>query len=65
MTKTNKPYLELTFADATGSFQLKIWSDSAMYQKADEMKENEVVRLEGRWTQNQYGIDSRRRISHA
>ncbi len=58
-TKNNKPYLELTFADATGSFQLKAWSDSAIFQKAEALKENEVVRLEGRWSQNQYGIDSR------
>jgi len=58
-TKNNKPYLELTFADSTGSFQLKIWSDSPMFQKAEALKEDEVVRLEGRWSQNQYGMDSR------
>lgn len=28
VTKNNKPYLELVFADSSGNFQLKIWSDS-------------------------------------
>lgn len=63
-TKADKPYLELTFADSTGHFHLKIWSDSPVYQQADALPESSVVRLEGKWTQNQYGIDSRELSFH-
>lgn len=58
-TKADKPYLELTFADSTGNFSVKIWSDSPIYQQADALKESSVQRLEAKWTQNQYGIDAR------
>jgi len=58
-TKADKPYLELAFADSTGHFQIKIWSDSPIYQQADALPESTVVRLEGKWTQNQYGIDAK------
>jgi len=58
-TKAGKPYLELTFADSTGHFGLKIWSDSPAYQLADSLPTNQVFRLEGKWTQNSYGIEGR------
>lgn len=58
-TKNGKPYLELTLADATGAFSLKIWSDSPVYPYAADLPEGEVVRMEGRWTQNSYGIDAK------
>ncbi len=56
-TKGGKPYFELVFADATGNFSLKIWSDSTMYSAAEELADNAVVRLEAEWTQNQYGVN--------
>ena len=58
-TKNNKPYLELVFADSSGNFHLKIWSDSPIYQEAEALAENAVFRLEGKWTQSQYGLDAR------
>ncbi len=58
-TKAGKPYLELVFADSTGNFHLKIWSDSPLYQNAEALADAAVVRLEGKWTQNSYGIESR------
>ena len=30
-TKGGKPYFDLTFADATGSLNLKVWSDSPLH----------------------------------
>ncbi len=59
VTKNNKPYLELVFADSTGNFSLKVWSDSAAYHAVEAMEEGVVLRLEGHWTQNQYGLDAR------
>ena len=59
MTKNGKPYFELGFADATGHFSLKVWSDSPAYHHAESLAESAVVVLEARWTQNQYGLDAR------
>ena len=56
-TKGGKPYFEMVFADSTGNFSLKIWSDSPMYSAAENLADNTVVRLEGEWTQNQYGVN--------
>lgn len=56
-TKGGKPYFELVFADSTGNFTLKIWSDSPMYSPAESLALSAVVRLEGEWTQNQYGVN--------
>ncbi|MBC8127467.1 MAG: hypothetical protein H8M99_10045, partial [Gloeobacteraceae cyanobacterium ES-bin-144] len=58
-TKADKPYLELVFADSSGNFHLKVWSDSPIYQQAEAFAESAVARLEGKWTQNQYGIEAR------
>jgi hypothetical protein len=30
-TKTNKPYLELAFADSTAGFTLKLWEDRPLF----------------------------------
>jgi 3'-5' exoribonuclease len=63
-TKGGKPYFELVFADATGNFSLKIWSDSTMYAAAEELADNAVVRLEAEWTQNQYGVNPNKLAWH-
>lgn len=56
-TKGGKPYFDLTFADATGSLSLKIWSDTPLHSEAENLPLNTIVRLEGEWTQNQYGVN--------
>jgi 3'-5' exoribonuclease len=56
-TRNDKPYLELNFADSTGNFSLKIWSDSPVYQQTDALAAEAVLRLEGKWTQGQYGLE--------
>lgn len=58
-TKAGKPYLELSLADATGHFSVKVWSDSPVYRDADAMEVGTVSRLEAEWTLNAYGIDAR------
>lgn len=57
MTKGGKPYLELVFADSTGSFSLKIWSDSSVYENAKSLTGQAYLNLAGEWTQNQYGVN--------
>lgn len=56
-TKGGKPYFEMVFADSTGNFSLKIWSDSPMYEAAEKLVDGAIVRLEAEWTQNQYGVN--------
>jgi len=56
-TKGGKPYFDLTFADSTGSLDLKVWSDTPLYSEAENLPLNTIVRLEGEWTQNQYGVN--------
>jgi 3'-5' exoribonuclease len=58
-TKAGKPYLDLVFADATGSLSMKLWSETDMYANAEKLAISSMVRLEGEWTQNQYGINGK------
>ncbi|MFU8893088.1 MAG: 3'-5' exoribonuclease YhaM family protein [Luteolibacter sp.] len=64
-TKAGKPYLELTFADATDQFTIKLWSDSPLYADAEALAPNTFLRLEGRWTRGEYGIDVKQLRWHA
>lgn len=57
MTKGGKPYFDLVFADATGSLSLKIWSDTPLHAEAESLPLQAMVRLEGEWTQNPYGVN--------
>lgn len=56
-TKGGKPYFDLIFADATGSLGLKVWSDTPLHSEAGDLPPGTIVRLEGEWTQNQYGVN--------
>jgi 3'-5' exoribonuclease len=48
----------LSFADATGSFNLNAWSDAPLFEAANGMPDGTVVRLNADWTQNQYGMNA-------
>jgi len=56
-TKDGKPFFDLVFVDSTGSISLKVWSNTPLYSETEKMELNTIVRLEGEWTQNQYGIN--------
>ncbi|MDP0490086.1 MAG: HD domain-containing protein [Verrucomicrobiota bacterium JB023] len=56
-TKSGKPYLELTFADATTSFSLKAWADHPQYSALHGMALGSALSLSGTFTKNQWGID--------
>ena len=56
-TKTGKPYLVLSFADSTGSFNINAWSDSPLFSAVSEMRDGTVLQLDAEWTQNQYGLN--------
>lgn len=58
LTKAGKPYLDLCFADSTGSMILKVWSDTPLYQEAENLPLNSFLKIHGEWTQNSFGINS-------
>ena len=64
-TRAGKPYLELSFADATDQLTIKLWSDSPLYADAESLAPNSFLRLEGRWTRGEYGIDVKQLRWHA
>ncbi|MCU0794972.1 MAG: HD domain-containing protein [Akkermansiaceae bacterium] len=57
-TKNGKPYLVLTFADASGSFALNAWSDAPLFEAASGLADGSVLRLDADWTQNSYGVNA-------
>lgn len=56
-TKGGKPYFDLVFADSTGSLSLKVWSDTSMHAEAEKLPLQSIVRLNGEWSQNQFGMN--------
>lgn len=58
VTRAQKPYWELSFADSTGHFALKIWEDRPLFAVAQEWLEGVIVRLTAKWTQTQYGLEA-------
>lgn len=57
VTRTQKPYLELVWVDSSGNFALKVWEDRPLFGVASEWNAGVMVRLSGKWTQNQYGLE--------
>ncbi len=58
VTKNNKPYLDLSFADATDTFQLKIWSDAEVFAEAGRLEEAVILWLDAEWTNGTYGVEA-------
>ena len=59
-TKSGKPYLQITLTDAIEQFSLKIWENLPQFTSIQKIGLDSFIRLEGDWTQNQYGIDANR-----
>lgn len=57
-TRKGDPYLELVLSDATSNFTLKAWSNHPQFLEVTKIAAGSFLRLEGAWTQSQYGIDS-------
>lgn len=56
-TKNGKPYLELTFADVSGSFSLKIWDNAPWHGAFAALQVNEAVELFANWSLSEYGME--------
>ena len=60
ITKSGKPYLQVTLTDAIDQFSLKIWENLPQFTAIQDIGTDAFIRLEGDWIQNQYGIDANR-----
>lgn len=57
-TKTNKPYLEITLADAETSFTLKIWDNAPWYSACAALKPLDGIAARALWTKGAYGMEA-------
>jgi 3'-5' exoribonuclease len=61
MTREQKPYCELTLADAGDRMTLRVWSDHPNYKSCDSMQAGDFLEITGEFYQHQqYGLDARR-----
>ncbi|HXA09599.1 MAG TPA: HD domain-containing protein [Chthoniobacterales bacterium] len=59
-TREQKPYCELTLADAADRMTLRVWSDSPNFKACDAMQSGDFVEITGEFYQHQqYGLDAR------
>jgi 3'-5' exoribonuclease len=60
-TREQKPYCELTLADAADRMTLRVWSDHPNYKACDSLGAGEFVEIAGEFYQHQqFGLDVRR-----
>lgn len=60
-TRDQKPYCELTLADAVDRMTLRVWSDNPNFKACDSMQTGDFVEISGEFYQHQqYGLDARR-----
>ena len=61
LTREQKPFCELTLADASDRMTLRVWSDHPNYKACDAMQSGDFVEITGEFYQHQqYGLDVRR-----
>ncbi len=57
-TKSGKPYQVIHLVDALNSMSLKVWENHQQYQLIEEMEVGTCIRIGGKWTQSQWGLDA-------
>jgi 3'-5' exoribonuclease len=61
VTRDQKPYCELTLADAAGRMTLRVWSDHPDYQACDSLTPSDFIELSGEFQQHQqFGLEARK-----
>src|SRR5438045_6084845 len=59
-TREQKPYCELSLADACDRMTLRVWSDHPEYKACGTLKASDFVELTGEFVQHQqFGLDAR------
>ena len=61
VTREQKPYCELSLADAADRMTLRVWSDHPEYKACDTLKTSDFIELSGEFLQHQqFGLDARK-----
>src|ERR1700719_132909 len=60
VTREQKPYCELSLADACDRMTLRVWSDHPEYKACGTLKASDFIELSGEFVQHQqFGLDAR------
>jgi 3'-5' exoribonuclease len=59
-TREQKPYCELSLADACDRMTLRVWSDHPQYKACTSFNSESFVELAGEFTSSQYGLDAQK-----
>jgi len=61
VTREQKPYCELTLADAADRMTLRVWSDHPEFKACELLKASDFVELSGEFQQHQqFGLDAKK-----
>lgn len=57
-TKTNKPYLEIVFADAESTCTVKVWDNAPWYADCAALEPGMPVGVSAAWRRSEYGMEA-------
>lgn len=61
VTREQKPYCELTLADAADRMTLRVWSDHPDFRACESLKASDFIELSGEFQQHQqFGLDAKK-----
>ena len=60
VTREQKPYCELSLADACDRMTLRVWSDHPAYKVCSALTNESFIELTGDFSSSQYGLDAQK-----
>src|SRR5437763_10998774 len=60
LTREQKPYCELSLADACDRMTLRVWSDHPAYKACSALTSESFIELTGAFSSSQYGLDAQK-----
>src|SRR3984893_2997418 len=60
VTREQKPYCELSLADACDRMTLRVWSDHPAYKACSSLNNESFIELAGDFSSSQYGLDAQK-----
>src|ERR1700731_3001097 len=60
LTREQKPYCELSLADACDRMTLRVWSDHPAYKACSALNNESFLELAGDFSSSQYGLDAQK-----
>src|SRR5438552_14360414 len=58
LTRDQKPYCELSLADACDRMTLRVWSDHPAYKACSALNNESFIELAGEFQSSQFGLDA-------